>query len=302
MLQKRCNEHHRSGRVKKKVIELMSSSPDIEYSAKQIAVLIGERSSSVRSCLWRLLRENYVVRTHRGFYRWSNVARARDGVGKLPRVHNLILSLKPPNNVKPPKRKEYRLKIGGDKVEIRLCYGEKRRKITVWISCDEGLDDKKLDETLDRVWSVISDFYQFKPSEDKVMVVSYELNKNYIACRLNGVKCVTLKDFRGWIKRIYQKGRDTVRCEVKGKNISLDQLCKLLREELTPYNTTQTLFTLTDKIEKLTEAIKFQNKLILEISKLMKDSIFRILDDISDMKRRIEDLSKYQRESFHDRR
>ena len=140
MLQKRCNDNHCSGRVKKKVIKLMSSSPDREYSAKQIAVLIGERSSSVRSCLWRLLRENYVVRTHRGFYRWSNVARPRDGVGKPPRVHNLILSLKPPNNVKHPEHKEYRFKIERGKVEIRLCYGEKRRKITVWISCDEGLD------------------------------------------------------------------------------------------------------------------------------------------------------------------
>ena len=295
MLQKRCNEHHRSGRVKKKVIELMSSSPDIEYSAKQIAVLIGERSSSVRSCLWRLLRENYVVRTHRGFYRWSNVARPRDGVGKPPRVHNLILSLKPPNNVKNPERKEYRSKIDGDNVEIRLCYGEKRRKITVWISCDEGLDDRKLDETLDRIWSIISDFYHFKPSEDKVMVVSYELNKNYTACRLNGVKCVTLKDFRGWINRIYQKGQDVVRCEVKGKNIRLDQLSKFLREELTPYNVSQDLFTLTDRVEKLTKAIKFQNRLILDILGLIKDSIFRILDGISDMKRRIEDLSKISR-------
>ncbi|MCD6465736.1 hypothetical protein J7L27_05165, partial [Candidatus Bathyarchaeota archaeon] len=287
MLQKRCNEHHCSGRVKKKVIKLMSSNPDTEYSAKQIAVLIGERSSSVRSCLWRLLRENYVVRTHRGFYRWSNVARARDGVGELPRVHNLILSLKPPNNVKPPEHKEYRFKIDGGKVKIRLCYGEKRRKITIWISCDEGLDDKKLNETLDKIWSTISDLYQFKPSEDKVMVRSYELNKDYVACRIDGVKCVTLKDFRGWFMRIYQKEPNVVRCEIKGRNMTLDQLYNSLSVGLMPYNISQTLSTLTDRVEKLTEAIKFQNGLILNTSKSMEKSIFRILDNISDMKRKI---------------
>jgi len=277
MLPEECSVNYAKHDVSKQVIKLLASNPENEYSAKQIAILLKVNYSSVRSCLTRLVKRGLVIRPHRGFYKWANASDIGYGVGRiLPRVHNLVLSCRVPKHITNINLKEEKIEIGS--INLRFLYGEKRGRVTVWISCNEGLNAREFKLCLALIRLYISKLYDFSPTEDELVVKSLELNEDYHGFRLDGVKCLTVSAFDGWLERIYQKHQNVIRSEIKGKRVSIDALYALLKGGVTPYNVVQGQFMLVKEIQKLTDAIKFHNQINLEIRELLLHILKRLKD------------------------
>jgi len=271
MFQKRRNVNDNNPQsIPFKIKQLLSKNPHDEFNAKHIATLIKSNTSSTRSALCRLVREGYVVRTHRGFYKWSDVSELGYGLGNaIPRIHNMILVCHVPNGVDALRSspKEYKLFIGD--VKLRFSYGVKRRKITVYVSCDTGLAFREFKLVIELIRSYILRFYGFEPKEDELLIASYELNEDYVGLRMEGVKCLTASGLGGFLERIYQKRENLVRNEIKAKNASVEAVYTLLKGGVTPYNIVQGLFMLVKKLEGLVEAIKYLNQVNLEVRQVL---------------------------------
>jgi hypothetical protein len=223
------------------------------------------------------VNKGYVVRVHRGFYKWAtdtNISETRHGVGELPlRVHNVIVVCRIPRNVDVLKLShgEYDLRV--EDVRFRFSHGVKRRKITVRVSCDDGLDFRGFVFAVELIRSYVLRFYGFEPSESELHVVSCEFNQDYQGLRMDGVKCLTVSDLKGVLERIYQKKENLVRSEVKVKKASVETIYALLKGGVTSYNIVQGLYTLVKKVENLVEGIKYLNQVNLE----MRDVLLKIL-------------------------
>ena len=110
---------------------------------------------------------------------------------------------------------------------------------------------------------------------DKLVLKTFEVNRDFQGTRIDGAKCYTRMGLFGVIERIYQKDEFTVRAEQKVSNkMSVDEFTSLIRGGVTSYNMTQGLFMLVKKIDELVDAQKFANGRLI------------------DMKRRIDDLEK----------
>jgi hypothetical protein len=271
------NVHDPPQSISLKIQKLLSQNPHEEFNSKYIATLIKANPSSVRSALFRLANKGYVVRVHRGFYKWAtdtNISETRHGVGELPlRVHNVIVVCRIPRDVDVLKLShgEYDLRV--EDVRFRFSHGVKRRKITVRFSCDDGLDFRGFVFAIELIRSYVLRFYGFEPSESELHVVSCEFNQDYQGLRLDGVKCLTVSDLKGVLERIYQKKENLVRSEVKVKKASVETIYALLKGGVTSYNIVQGLYTLVKKVENLVEGIKYLNQVNLE----MRDVLLKIL-------------------------
>ena len=78
----------------------------------------------------------------------------------------------------------------------------------------------------------------------------------------------SVKGLFGFIERVYQKGEDIVRHEVKvNRKVSLTEFDSLLDGGLVAFGGAQAFYALEKRIEALTNAVKFGNLKILESSK-----------------------------------
>jgi hypothetical protein len=260
-----------------KIEKLLSANPNETYNAKYISMLIKANPSSVRSALFRLANKGYIIKVCRGFYKWAtdtDISETRHGVGELPlRVHNVIVVCRIPRDVDVLKLShgEYDLRV--EDVRFRFSHGVKRRKVTVRVSCDDGLDFRGFIIAVELVRSYILRLYGFEPSESDLQVVSCEFNQDYRGLRLDGVKCLTVSDLKGVLERIYQKRENIVRSEIKVGKTSVEAIYALLKGGVTSYNIVQGLFTLAKRVESLVEAIKYLNQVNLEI----REALLKIL-------------------------
>ena len=104
---------------------------------------------------------------------------------------------------------------------------------------------------------------------DQVVVKTFEANRDFLGIRLDGVKCYTKQGLLGVIERIYQKEENLVRCEDKiTRHMTVDEFTALIHGGVSSYNLHQGLFMLSQRVEKLVVAIKFQNGLISRLLKL----------------------------------
>lgn len=96
-------------------------------------------------------------------------------------------------------------------------------------------------------------------------VVSYELNTDFQALRLNGVKALTLSAFDGAFWRVYNK-RGFLRSELKAtKSLNVANVLALMSSGISQYNILQLMFLNFREIRKYVEVAKFQNKLLIEL-------------------------------------
>jgi hypothetical protein len=104
---------------------------------------------------------------------------------------------------------------------------------------------------------------------ENLLITSFEQNRDFVGCRLDGVfNCVTKEGLFGVIERVYQKEENLVRHEHKvSKSMSLSEFESLLQGGVTGYNVNQLVFTMLQKMDQLTEAVKFNNRGMLEILK-----------------------------------
>jgi len=262
-----------------RVENLLSANPDEPYNAKHISMLINANPSSVRTALFRLVNKGHIVRVKRGFYKWAtdtDISETRHGVGAPLRVHNVIVVCRVPKdvNVSKPSEGEYVLSVGD--VRFRFSCGVKRRKVTVRVSCNNGLDFREFVFAVELVRSYVLRLYGFEPSESDLQVVSCEFNQDYQGLRLDGVKCLTASDLKGVLARIYQKTENIVRSEVKVGKTSTKAIYALLKGGVTSYNIVQGLYMLVRRVEDLVEGIKYLNQVNLEVRELLLKILGRL--------------------------
>jgi len=187
-------------------------------------------------------------------------------MGDPLRVHNLILTCEAPY-----------LSISDDiseihgNVKLRAQFGIKRHKITGRISCDDGMDYNTL-------CFAISRFYELSRIRTgraigEVIVKTFEANRDFQGIRIDGsIGCLTRKGLFDVIERIYQKSENVVRLEEKvSVPMNVLQFESLIKGGITGYNVTQGLFMMMQKIESLTEAWKFSNRMLMDILKRIDD-------------------------------
>jgi len=157
-------------------------------------------------------------------------------------------------------------------VKIRVVFGSRNEKVTGFVSCDEGMDLDKYVFVVDKFKSVIFERAGVRVSDGEVNVVTFELNKDRKDIRLDGVKCVTVKDFRGVLERIYSKDGG-VRSEVKvAESMNVAQVEALLKGGMTPYQILQGQALTNKKIDELTDAIKHTNGFLVQILDALKNN------------------------------
>ena len=179
------------------------------------------------------------------------------------RVHNVILGVSAPWLRRSGEVEEW----VGD-VKIRLQFGVQRRRVTIRLSCDAGMDKRTLVFALNRAY----DLFERETGRrvENVVVKTFEVNRDFHGVRLDGgLKCYTRKGFFEFIDRVYQKGEGVVRAEVKvSREVTPDELLALVHGGVPSFEVTQGVFVLSQKVEKLTEALKFQNELLSKVVRL----------------------------------
>jgi len=107
----------------------------------------------------------------------------------------------------------------------------------------------------------------------KVTVSSFEFNNDFEGIRLDGVQAVTLKAFDSSFRRVYQK-HFGIRDEVKvvGK-FRVEDVLNLLHGGIEAYNSSRLLFELIEEIRLEREAVKFQNRFVVDVVYSMKKCV-----------------------------
>ena len=253
---KSCNSCGSGVSKIKRILKVLRES-ERPLKPKEIAFLAKVNHSTTRSYLCRLLERDKVSQPFPQVY----VAKLTHGVVEdLVRVHNLVLSVSAPKLSKGVKA--FESWFGA--VKIKVLFGSRRGKITGFVSCDEGMDLDKTFFVLDKFKSVVFDRVGVKVCDGEINVVTCELNEDRRDIRLDGLKCVTVKDFVGTLERIYSKG-DVVRSEVKVKPQSLEHILGVLKGGMTNYQILQGVGFLRQEIQNQIEVQKQTNRLLANV-------------------------------------
>lgn len=173
-------------------------------------------------------------------------------------VHNLILGVDMPRGV--DLGGEDVFEFGGG-VKIRFQYGRKRRRITIWVSCNGAtpidVGSFPFVVTLIKDKLLLKTGYEF--GDLGIDVVSFELHEDFNTMRMEGVKSVTLKSFTGMLERIYNKGGG-LRSEVKGRVDNVASIYAALKGGVSTYNVLQLQYMVLQRLEALVQSVKFQNE------------------------------------------
>lgn len=244
----------------KKVLKCIEET-ERELTPKEIAEKTHVNHSSVRIYCRRLLQRGKIAQPWPGAYCSIPI----HGMVIAPlRTHNLLFTADTPW-----------LNVSDDVVEytgavkVRIQYGLKRKKITVRISCDQGMDRHAVNFAVNRALKLIEK--KVGRSLDNLVLKTFEVNRDFEGVRLDGAQCLTKKGLFDVIERVYQKG-DAVRAEWKvSDRLTLDEFVGLLRGGTTQYNLVQGLFMLVKKLDALVDVVKFQNREILELKKRLEN-------------------------------
>lgn len=260
---KSCNIYGGFPSKQKRILKVLRES-ERPLKPKEIAFLSKINHSTTRSYLRRLFERSQVTQPYSGSY----VAKPLDimGVGIKPLVHNLVLSVNWFIGVNAtPKFEAW---FGA--VKLRVLFGTKRKRITGFVSCDAGMDFDKVCFVIDKFRQVVWDRVGLRVRDDMIRVVSCELNEDNHSIRLDGVNCVTVKDFRGYLERIYNKDGG-VRSEIKVKPQSLEQMMVLLKGGMTSYQILQGVGFLHQSIKELIEVTKQNNRFTLQVLDALRE-------------------------------
>jgi len=248
---------------KERILKVLESSETI-LSPKIIAQKAKVKSSTARYYLRELLKEGKIIQPFRGYY----ANKTRYGMGVSPvLLHNVILTCEGLDWL--DFSDDIVRWVGG--VKVRVQFGKKRRKVTVRISCDDGMDRNTVLLAMDKAWSIIKErtgkevdegwLWEFRTNEVHRDVFGVRIDVN----SKKGSFCYTRKGLFGLIERIYQKDKDRVRIEHKvSRKMTLDELTTLIHRGIDGYNYQQSVYALLKRIEALADTVKFQNRTIYD--------------------------------------
>lgn len=258
---KSYNSYSGRGVKKNRILKVLRENQR-PLSPKEISFLAKLNHSTTRVYLRRLLEKGKVVQPYPQAY----VSKPRDSRGEgLTRVHNLVFSVEAPGLARGLRTFEDWF----GSVKVRVLFGCKRGKITGFVSCDGGLDLNGFCFAVDKFKSVISDRTGARVSDGEIRVVTCELNEDAQGIRMDGITCFTVRDFRGFLERVYNKD-DGVRNEVKVQPQSVEHIMALLKGGLTTFQIAQGQALTNKKLDNLTDTIKQTNGFLIQILDALK--------------------------------
>lgn len=242
-----------------RILKLIDES-EVELTPAQISLKLGLNRSTTRNYLRKLVKENKLVQPYPSAY----CNKITYGVRFVPlMVHNVRLRFFVGGDVVSWECVEV---VGG--VKVFVCFGSERRLVSGFVSCDVGMSREACLLALHRWFDLVEG--RLGRVVDGVEVTSFEVNKDYAGVRLDGgLACYTKTGLFGLVERVYQKERNVVRAERKvSKSMSVTEFESLLHGGVSGYNVTQANFALMRKVDELTEALKFTNSQVLQLTKI----------------------------------
>jgi hypothetical protein len=216
--------------------------------------------TTVRGVCAKLLQKGLVMQPYPGAY----CNKITYGVRFVPlAVHNIRLFS---NVCVDVKHWEYDEVYGG--VKIHVCFGSERRKISGFISCDVGgMSHDACLLAVNRWFDIAEKRLGWELSD--LAVTTFEVNKDYAGVRVDGVQCVTKRDFYGMIERTYQKEESLVRKEWKvSQKMSINKFEEAIQKGLAGMERAQNLEELKNEVRNVGEALKFNNSRLLDLERL----------------------------------
>jgi DNA-binding Lrp family transcriptional regulator len=249
------------------ILKLIDDS-EVELTPVEIAQELNLKRSTVRNYLRKLVRESKIVQPYPGAY----CNKITYGVRFVPLlVHNVRLRCFVGVDVASWEWVEV---VGG--VKVYVCFGAERRKVSGFIACDVGMSREACLLALHRWFDVAEE--HLGGSLPEIELQSFEVNKDYVGVRLDGVSCFTKEGLFGVVERVYQKSENVVRAERKvSQPMSVTQFESLLQGGVSGYTVTQMNFALMQRVDQLLEAHKFTNSQLLQYSKLLEAMYKRMI-------------------------
>ena len=159
-------------------------------------------------------------------------------------------------------------------VKVRVIFGTERDKVSIFISCDAGMDKNSCLLALDKGFGIVRG--RLGKDLEQVYLKTFELNRDYLGVRVDRPTCITRVGLYDMVERIYQK-EEGVRHEWKiNKEMPLAEFEALLQGGVTSYNLMQANFALVQEVKRLTEAQKMTNSQLVEQGRLLEAIIKRI--------------------------
>lgn len=259
---------------KQRILKLLKDSR-IELSPKIIAKRLRLNRSTVRNYVRKMLLDGEIIQPYRGAY----TAITHGMIRPPPRVHNVILTTPAPW-----------LDFSDDVVErygavkLRVQFGYQRHKVTLRLSCDEGMDKNTISFALSRFYDLVKQ--RTGHVVEDVTIKTFEVNRDYEGFSLDPVKsCFTWKGFFGIIDRIYQKGLTTVRSEQKiTRNVKVGEFEALVQKGMRGFSMAQGLHDLTGKVNALADVVKFTNRELSDLKK-SNEKVADLLTQVAELLR-----------------
>lgn len=256
--------------LRSRIIELIESS-EIELSPIQIAQKLNANHSSVRVYLPQLVAQNKILTPYPGYY----CSKSTHGVrfGGL-RVHNIVAVA----DVCVGVHFEDVVVVGD--VKVRVVGGVERQRVSVFVSCDAGMDRNSCLLALDKGFGLAKLRLGFEVED--IVLKTFELNRDYLGVRVDRATCLTRRGLYDVVERVYSKGEGVVRHEHKiSRDMGVKEFESLLMGGVSGYNVTQANFALIQEVKKLTDAVKMNNSLLVGQSKILEgvvNFIYKFLD------------------------
>ena len=243
---------------KQKILNYINKA-EIELYPKQISVELDINHSTVKNYCRDLYNESKVIQPYPGTY----ASKITYGMMLAPvKIHNVILNVDAPYLNYSDDKKEY---VGSVKIWIQ--FGLQRRKITIRISNERGMDRDTFLFALNRSYDIIEKRTGYVVED--VVLRTFELNRDIAGVKLDTVKCFTRQGFKDMLERVYQKG-DFVRSEVKvSREMSVSQVENMLRGGVSHSQDVQFQYMMYQELQKLTQIIRHQQGQLSSIFKLI---------------------------------
>lgn len=269
-----CNSSSRTDKlwgIERRVYQVIDAS-DIELKPCEIARIIHSSKmpkeitpgqyTTVRVACRTLLNKGLIVQPYEGAY----CNKITHGVRFVPLcVHNITLLAKVCQNLVHWEVDEF---VGG--VKIHVCFGQERKQVTGYISCDVGgMSHDACLLALNRWFEIVEGRLGYCLQD--LVLQTVEFNKDYHGARIDGFQCVTKKGLYGIIDRTYQKEADVIRRERKvTQPMSINKFEAEIHRQLEEIGKGQELFELQQEVRRLSETQKFSNQLQLEGFRLLE--------------------------------
>lgn len=255
---------------KERILNVLKKTSET-LTPKQIHVRTRINHNTIKVYVRQLFKEGLINQPYPGAYSYETHLRVGE---PPPRVQNVRLQVRAPWLSRPVETVEESV---GD-VGISVLFGLKRKRVTGYISRDQGLDYVQMV----MAWELFRMYVALNGGPmldvDEVEIQSCEVLRDYEQLRLDGVKCVTVKSFLGVLERVYNREHG-LRSEVKVQPQDVNTIMTLLKGGASSYNILQGQFMIVQEIRRLTEAVKGSNSLTSTLIGLVKELLERRLRD-----------------------